>query len=92
MEVDVPSRPTSSAGLDGVSTIVIERTAIDVDARLAADNALGVQDATPTAAMIVTGSATPPSDIGGMQVAAAAPAEGGFFDGLIGGVLGFLFG
>ena len=83
-----PRRPTSTAGIDGVTTIVATRATFDLTARLAADDALGnprVSAATATVA--------PPTAITrGMQVTAAAPAEAGLFDGIVGTLLGFLFG
>ena len=89
MAVDAPRRPTSAAGLDGVAIIVLERTAMDVAARLSADNALGV----PRTIGSPVALATPePLAKGEMQVAAAAGAEPGLFDGIVGNLLGFLFG
>ena len=89
MSVDSPRRPTSTAGIDGVSRFVTARASFDVTARLAADDALGTQRPAVTAtaskapAMVMTR---------GMQVTAAAPAEAGLFDGIVGTLLGFLFG
>ena len=78
-------------GLDalGVATIVIERATVDVAARLAADDALGVSSPGP-AALAMGKPVTSPTR--GMQVAAAAPPDVGFLDGVVGGLLGFLFG
>ncbi|MCA1569384.1 MAG: CAP domain-containing protein [Chloroflexi bacterium] len=89
MQVDAPRRPASAAGVDGVATIVIERATVDVAARLAADDALGVSSPGP-AALAMGKPVTSPT--GGMQVAAAAPPDVGFLDGVVGGLLGFLFG
>ncbi|MEO7295909.1 MAG: CAP domain-containing protein [Candidatus Limnocylindria bacterium] len=88
MAVEAPLRPTSAAGLDGVATLVIERTTVDVAARQAADDALG----TPNTTLATVAKVPGPSVSGGMQVAAAAPLQAGFFDGIVGGLLGFLFG
>ncbi|MGQ0608492.1 MAG: CAP domain-containing protein [Chloroflexota bacterium] len=91
MAVDAPRRPTSAAGLDGVAIMVMERTAVDVAARLSADDALGVSD--PVSDPVAATDGTPPSTASaGMRVMAAAPAQSGFFDGIVGSVLGFLFG
>ena len=89
MRVDSPRRPTSTAGIDGVTTIVAARATLDVTARLAADDALGNQRTVGTAA---ARKAPPTVTTRGMQVTAAAPAEAGLFDGIVGTVLGFLFG
>ncbi len=87
MTVAAPTRPASKAGLDGVAAVVVERRQIDVAARLAADDALGVPRSAPSDA-----APTVASRPGGMEVAAAAPAEVGLFDGIVGSLLGFLFG
>ena len=89
MSVASPRRPTSTAGIDGVATIVAARATIDVTARLAADDALGNQHAVATAAAT---KAPATAITRGMQVTAAAPAEAGLFDGIVGTLLGFLFG
>jgi len=80
MSVEAPQRPVSTAGIDGVSSIVIERATVDADARLAADDALGTPRPTLTAA-------TP-----SLEVVAAAPAQAGLFDGIVGTLFGFFFG
>jgi uncharacterized protein YkwD len=83
-----PRRPTSTAGIDGVMTIVATRASFDLTARLAADDALGNQ-------RVSTATATKAPQTAmtrGMQVTAAAPAEVGLFDGIVGTLLGFLFG
>ncbi|MDQ4035305.1 MAG: CAP domain-containing protein [Chloroflexota bacterium] len=88
MRVEAPRRPTSTAGLDGVMTTVVERTTADLVARLAADDALGVPAAVPSVANTpLQTAATRP-----MEVTAARPADAGLFDGVVGAVLGFLFG
>ncbi|HEX7196094.1 MAG TPA: hypothetical protein VF364_04570, partial [Candidatus Limnocylindria bacterium] len=88
MRVDAPRRPTSSAGLDGVTAMVVERATVDLVARLAADDALGVPDATPSIAHKAPETAAERP----MEVTAAPPADPGLFDGIVGAVLGFLFG
>jgi uncharacterized protein YkwD len=89
VSVDSPRRPTSTAGIDGVTTRVTARATFDVTARLAADDALGTQRPVATA---VARKAPATVMTHGMQVTAAAPAEAGLFDGIVGTVLGFLFG
>ena len=89
MSVDSPRRPTSTAGIDGVTRVVTARPTFDVTARLAADDALGTQRQVATA----TARKAPATVMTrGMQVTAAAPAEAGLFDGIVGTLLGFLFG
>jgi uncharacterized protein YkwD len=87
MRVEAPRRPTSNAGLDGVTTMVVERVTADLVARLAADDALGIPAAAPSVAHKTQMAATRP-----MEVTAAPPADAGLFDGIVGAVLGFLFG
>jgi hypothetical protein len=70
-----------------VTTVVVERATVEVAARMAADDALGIQR--PSTDAVV---AAQPATAGGMQVAAAEPAQAGLFDGVVGAVLGFLFG
>ncbi|MEA2651117.1 MAG: hypothetical protein QOI85_838 [Chloroflexota bacterium] len=89
MTVASPRRPTSTAGIDGVATIVAAGPSVDVTARLAADDALGVPR---PEAMVAAAKAPPTAVTRGMQVTAAAPAEAGLFDGIVGTLLGFLFG
>jgi len=85
--VDAPRRPTSTAGLDGVMTTVSEPAAGDLTARLTADDALGSPRMTTPASPAPQVAAT-----GGMEVTAAATADAGLFDGIVGALLGFLFG
>ena len=89
MSVGSLRRPTSTAGIDGRTTIVATRATFDLAARLAADDALGTQRSTTVTATAATAQ---PAVARGMQVAAAAPAEAGLFDGIVGTLLGFLFG
>jgi hypothetical protein len=89
MTVASPRRPTSTAGIDGVATIVAAGPSVDVTARLAADDALGIPR---PEAMVAAAEAPPTAVTHGMQVTAAAPAEAGLFDGIVGTLLGFLFG
>jgi uncharacterized protein YkwD len=91
--MDVPARPRSSAGIDGVALVVSAPadTAIRLHLRadeLAAARASALAVTRPLAApTVTTTAATAP-----MEVSAAPPAERGFLDGLVGAVLGFLFG
>ena len=90
VEVAVPRRPTSASGLDGRATTVVEGAGRYVAARLAADDALGIpgaatrRDANPLASGEMAGP--------GMEVVAPASVDRGLFAGLVGSLLGFLFG
>jgi uncharacterized protein YkwD len=86
--VAAPSRPTSSAGLDGTPRLVVGRSAADVAARLAADDALGI----PRSTSRFHAAAKDVAPVGEMEVLPAAPRAEGVFDGLLGGLLAFLFG
>ena len=88
MAVAAPERPSSSAGLDGVAELVVARPGADTAARLAADDALGVPGSHDGADKAPRMLARRPS----MEVVAAAPAEGSLFEGIVGALLGFLFG
>jgi hypothetical protein len=90
MSVADPRVPSSSAGLDGVTTLVRARPGADLAARLAADDALGVLRPSSTATADEEG---PRHTVGnGMEVASAEPADPGFFGGIVSTLLGFLFG
>ena len=89
MSVASPRRPTSTAGLDGVTTVVATRVNFDLAARLTIDETPGNErDVTTTAA----GKTLATALTRGMQVTAAAPADAGLFDGIVGSLLGFIFG
>ncbi|MDQ3688968.1 MAG: CAP domain-containing protein [Chloroflexota bacterium] len=90
MNVEAPRRPTSTAGIDGVSAIVIERSTVNAAAaRLAADDALGAPRPTLTAdAPAAAHTAAAPR----LEVIAPPPAPAGLFDGIVGTILGLLFG
>jgi uncharacterized protein YkwD len=89
LSVDAPRRPRSSAGLDGVASLVVDRPGLDVAARVTADDALGTHGAAPA---VADRTAQPALARGSMEVIAAGPAQAGVFDGIVGAVLGFLFG
>ncbi len=84
-----PSRPVSTAGLDGVVTVVSAPGGTSMATHLRADEvaaarlaALPAAEKAPAAVMTR----------GEMEVSAAATAPAGLIDGLLGAVLGFLFG
>jgi hypothetical protein len=91
--MDAPTRPRSSEGLDGVNLVVSAPTNGVVQLHLRADEiataraaALDVRQPVTAQAATVSAVATP------MEVSAAPASEPGFLDGLVGAVLGFLFG
>ncbi len=90
MQVAAPQRPASATGFDGVATLVMEGSTLDVAARLAADDALGVPKPQRAVAAAEPDDSRVPARA--MEVRAAEPAEKGLFDGIVGTVLGFLFG
>lgn len=90
VDVAVPERPTSAAGLDGRATTVIARGGQDLVARITADDALAAPAASaPTAKNPLAAGGTAAT---GMEVVAPVPADEGLFAGIVGSLLGFLFG
>jgi uncharacterized protein YkwD len=89
LAVDAPRRPSSSAGIDGIASLVIERSGRNVAARLAVDDALGIHGAATDA---VDEAPQPALASRPMEVAAAPVAGTGPFDGVVAALLGFLFG
>lgn len=92
-KMDAPARPSSSAGIDGVSAIVSAPGATALMRQLRADEVA----ATRAAALMVTRPATATlaaaaGPASSMEIAAPPEAEPGFLDGIFGAVLGFLFG
>jgi uncharacterized protein YkwD len=87
--LDAPRRPSSTAGIDGFATVVIERSGRNVAALLAADDALGLYGGTEETTDEVPQVA---QERRPMEVAAAAPAQAGPFEGVVAALLGFLFG
>jgi uncharacterized protein YkwD len=90
MAVDTPRRPTSSAGLDGVTRLVVQPRGVQLAARLAADDALGIGDG--ARADGTDEPKQPQLARRALEVTAAAPAQAGLFEGIVGSLLGFLFG
>ncbi len=93
VRTEAPVRPRSSAGIDGVNIVVSAPTSRVVLLHLRADEiaatrAAALETSRPIAAQAVTTAAvaTP------MEVSAPPASEPGFLDGLVGAVLGFLFG
>jgi len=91
--VDAPQRPVSGTGLDGVSVVVAALPEVDVAARLAADDALGVpRSAASVAGADAEATTDTPDEAGPMRVEAAPAPEPGFFEALFGTLFGFLLG
>ncbi|MGH2429280.1 MAG: CAP domain-containing protein [Candidatus Limnocylindria bacterium] len=86
--VAVPTQPVSSAGIDGVSIRVTGLPEAEVAARLAADDALGVSDERRPAKAAAAAEVSAPV----MRVEAAAHTEAGFFESVLGAVLGLFLG
>jgi hypothetical protein len=89
VEMAAPQRPVSTAGLDGVATVVSAPGGASTAAHLRADEtaaarvaSLPASEKAPTAIMTR----------GPMEVSAASTAPVGLLDGFVGAVLGFLFG
>jgi uncharacterized protein YkwD len=93
VSMSAPARPQSSAGLDGVTVVVssppdgalLRQLRAD---ELAAARATALVVTRPIAAQAMTAEVTPAE----MEVSAAPASESGLLDGLVGAVLGFLFG
>ncbi len=93
--VSAPRRPTSTAGLDGVATVVSSPFGADLTARhladeSAADRAARMPVRVASAPMVAT-AAAPATDIE-LAVSADQPAEPGLFEGIVGALVSFLFG
>jgi hypothetical protein len=87
MSVAAPTRPTSTAGLDGVATLVTAAVAPPADDALTAH--VPVDERTASAA------ADKPVDHmtrGDMEIRAAAAPSAGVLEGIVGAIVGFLFG
>jgi hypothetical protein len=88
-----PARPQSTAGIDGVNVVVSAPARGVVLLRLRADEVAAARAAAldvnrPLAApRLTTAAITAP-----MEVTAAPASEPGLLDGIVGAVLGFLFG
>ena len=88
--VDSPRRPVSAAGLEGVATLVSSPNRDDVTARLMVE-----EHAAARAAVISVSVASVTVDepvAVDLEVTAAPASEPGLLDGIVGVVLGFLFG
>jgi uncharacterized protein YkwD len=91
VRVDAPRRPVSTAGLDGTRTLVSAPRSFDLASRLRVDEVAAARAASMTAAM------TPKEPVvavahGEMEIEAAGTPPGGLLEGVVGAVLGFLFG
>ena len=92
VRMDAPARPQSSAGIDGVAVVVSAPSKGALMRHLRVDEVAAARaamlDVNRPAAAPTVAVAAPAA----MEVSAPPPAEAGFLDGLLGAVLGFLFG
>ena len=90
VSVAAPRRPVSTAGIDGTLELASAPIAFDLAARLSID-----ETAAHEAAMTAANAQKEPIAAvsrAEMQVQAAGTPSAGFFDGVVGALLGFLFG
>src|SRR5690606_29846960 len=93
--VETPQRPVSAAGLDGTSVVVsVPSRRVDLATRLqieeiAAAQAAALAVVAPASERAPVADAVTASDL---EVRADQPAEAGLIEGIIGAVMGFLFG
>ena len=91
VDVAVPARPVSTAGLDGVSELVTAAPRAAVATRIMIDEL----PAAATAGTAGTTASKAPADVmvrADMQVTTAAQPPAGLVESVVGAVLGFLFG
>jgi hypothetical protein len=87
--VSTPRRPVSSAGLDGASVVVAVPHRIDLATRLTADETAAARAAAMVAASDADNQVAANADL---EVRAEAASEVGLLEGIVGAVIGFLFG
>ena len=93
MAVETPQRPVSSAGLDGASVVVAAPARhIDLATRLRIDEIAAARIAALATANPTADQPTAADAETDLEVRADEPAEVGFIEGIIGAVMGFLFG
>jgi uncharacterized protein YkwD len=91
--MDAPQRPTSTAGIDGVAEVVSAPSSVSLIAHLRADEMAASRIAVTArgTAAPANGSTAVAAPAGEMEVS-AAEGSGGLFEGVIGALLGLLFG
>jgi hypothetical protein len=89
VKVDAPERPTSAAGLDGVTTLVSAPASFDLAQRHQLDELAASRAASLAARARADDAAVATA---GLEVEAAAEPEPGLLDGFVAAVIGFLFG
>ena len=89
VQVDAPSRPRSTAGLDGVTTLVSAPASFDLANRHQLDEVAAMRVASLAARVEADDAAVPTADL---EVRAAEAPESGPLDGFLAAVIGFLFG
>lgn len=96
VDVAAPRRPTSSAGIDGVATVVSSPRRFELATRHLADERAAERAArlevTTVAAPAVAVTVADTTSAAALEVTAAAPAEPGLLDGILGALVSLLFG
>jgi hypothetical protein len=93
MSMDAPARPHSSAGIDGVATVVSAPADASLGRRIRHDQLAAVRaKALEMMSLLADRPATEGAPTEPMEVSAPPSAETGFLESLVGAVLGFLFG
>jgi uncharacterized protein YkwD len=98
--VETPARPTSKAGIDGDATVVTALPwRIDLATRLTLEETtatrsrmLAAKVASTASAAVTASAADPAPDAVDLEVRAAEASEPNLIEGIIGAVIGFLFG
>lgn len=87
MTVPAPSRPVSSAGIDGRADVVVQATRVDLLARIRADDALGMADVAADVAKNMSPSARPT-----LEVTAAEAPQRGLLENIVGALISLISG
>jgi uncharacterized protein YkwD len=90
--MEAPQRPVSSAGLDGVATVVSDPVPTDLVARWRDDETAAARAAALAGSWSAQPAAAMAMAAGEMEIKAAGAPEASLLDGIVGAVLGFLFG
>lgn len=91
--MEAPGRPSSSEGIDGVNVVVSAPTNRVLVLHLRADEIAAMRAAALDVAQPAAAQAASATVVAAqMEVSALQASEEGFLDGLVGAVLGFLFG
>ena len=91
VSVDAPRRPVSTAGLDGLAMVVRDAAADRLTGRLMVDEAAAARSVALRDTATASASSAAEVPAAELEVTAASPAPG-FFEGIVGALLGILFG